>query len=511
LAPAVGGQDRAVPAGAIGGRVCRSGVLYSRRADAQGRDAVSELDRVAGTLLGMAAGDALGAGYEFGYPQPSTEIRMKGGGCGPFEPGEWTDDTSMAICIAEVTAAGSIDPAAIGDRFLDWYRSGPKDVGNLTAAVLSRADRGVELTSVAATSFERNPRGAAGNGALMRTAPVALAHLGDDRAMADAAMEVAALTHGDPLAGESCVLWCVAIDRAVREGRLDGARDGLALLPGDRRAFWSDALDAAASQPPGTFAPNGFTVTALQAAHAAIVQTPIPAELPARHLQHALEASVRIGYDTDTVAAIAGMVLGARWGASAMPFRWRRMLHGWPGMRARDLVRLAVLTARGGRPMSNGWPSAPRIEGAGEPGFPVPLPGDEGVLLGNLTSLDMAGREVDAVVSLCRVGTEQVPDGVEHHEVWLVDGAGDGSNPNLDLVVEDTVEALRALRGEGKRVFLHCVAGASRTPFVAAAYLADLEGIPTDEALAQVASAIGCHDPWNRGFHEALERRPVAS
>jgi ADP-ribosyl-[dinitrogen reductase] hydrolase len=471
---------------------------------------VSDLDRAAGTLLAMAAGDALGAGYEFGYPQPSTQIRMKGGGCGPFEPGEWTDDTSMALCIAEVTATGSIDPAAIGDRFLGWFRSGPKDVGNLTAAVLSRADRGTDLTSVAASSFERNPRGAAGNGALMRTAPVALAHLGDDRAMADAAMEVAALTHGDPLAGESCVLWCIAIDRAVREGRLDGVHDGLALLPGDRRAFWSDALDAATSQPAATFAPNGFTVTALQAAHAAIVQTPIPDELPALHLQHALEAAVRIGYDTDTVAAIAGMVLGARWGASAVPFRWRRMLHGWPGMRARDLVRLAVLTVRGGRPMSNGWPSAPLVEGAGDPGFVVTLPGDEGVLLGSLTSLDAAVREVDAVVSLCRVGTEQVPERVEHHEVWLVDDSGDGSNPNLDLVLEDTVEAVRTLRGEGKRVFLHCVAGASRTPFVAAAYLADLEGIPTDEALARVASATGCHNPWNGDFRDALERRPAA-
>jgi ADP-ribosyl-[dinitrogen reductase] hydrolase len=77
----------------------------------------------------------------------------------------------------------------------------------------------------------------------MRTAPVALAHLGDDAAIADASRAVAALTHADPLAGDSCVLWGIAIDRAIRDERLDGVRDGLASLPQERRGFWSDALD----------------------------------------------------------------------------------------------------------------------------------------------------------------------------------------------------------------------------------------------------------------------------
>jgi ADP-ribosyl-[dinitrogen reductase] hydrolase len=89
-------------------------------------------------------------------------------------------------------------------------------------------------------------------------------------------------------------------------------------------------------------------VTALQAAYAAIVQTPVPEAAPARHLQHALDAAVRIGHDTDTVAAIAGMVLGARWGASAVPARWREMLHGWPGLHADDLSRLALRATAGG-------------------------------------------------------------------------------------------------------------------------------------------------------------------
>ena len=68
----------------------------------------------------------------------------------------------------------------------------------------------------------------------------------------------------------------------------------------------------------------------------------------AGHLQRALEVAVRAGGDTDTTAAIAGGLLGARWGASAVPARWRRLLHGWPGLRAKDLIFLAALTAAGG-------------------------------------------------------------------------------------------------------------------------------------------------------------------
>jgi ADP-ribosyl-[dinitrogen reductase] hydrolase len=304
---------------------------------------VYDEDRVAGGMLGMAAGDALGAGYEFQYP-PFGEVAMIGGGLGDFAPGEWTDDTSMAICIAEVTASGVIDLPAIGERFLAWARAGPPDIGTSTAAVLGRARTGTELTAVAAGYFARNPRGAAGNGALMRTAPVALACLGDDEGIARAAREVAALTHADPLAGDSCVLWCIAIDRAIREERLDGVHDGLALLPEERRDTWREALVAAETEPPGSFVDNGFTITALQAAYAAVRQTPVPGDAPVEHLSAALDTAVRIGHDTDTVAAIAGALLGARWGASAVPSDWRAMLHGWPGLSADDLVTLALRT-----------------------------------------------------------------------------------------------------------------------------------------------------------------------
>ncbi len=98
-------------------------------------------------------------------------------------------------------------------------------------------------------------------------------------------------------------------------------------------------------EPPGSFTPNGFVVTALQAAWASIVQTPGDLAHPARHLEAALRTAVGIGNDTDTVAAIAGGLLGATHGASAVPPSWRQVLHGWPGYRAADLARLALMAA----------------------------------------------------------------------------------------------------------------------------------------------------------------------
>ncbi len=131
---------------------------------------------------------------------------------------------------------------------------------------------------------------------------------------------------------------------AVTEELID-VRRGLDLLPESRRDQWATWLDDALdldrnrSEPvPGArFTPNGFTVTAMQAAVAAIATS----EATPGQLQSALHSAVRIGNDTDTVAAIAGALLGGRWGASAVPHAWRQAVHGWPGRTGDDLVQLA--------------------------------------------------------------------------------------------------------------------------------------------------------------------------
>jgi ADP-ribosylglycohydrolase len=311
-------------------------------------------DRAVGILVGTAAGDALGAGYEFGPPLPAgAPVNMMGGGAFNWAPGEWTDDTSMAIVIARVAARADLRSDAALDRIAaGWaaWACTAKDVGSQTKAVLSAATRdgvitGASLRAAAHAHHEQTGR-SGGNGALMRTAPVALAYLDDEDALIEAATTIAALTHHDPEAGEACVLWCLAIRHAVLTGELD-LRRGLVHLPTERAAVWGRCLDEAETRTPAEFTNNGWVVEALQAAWSAVARTPVPTAdvavgtCPAQHLRQALENAVRGGRDADTVAAIAGSLLGALWGASAVPDDWRAILHGWPGLRADDLAGLA--------------------------------------------------------------------------------------------------------------------------------------------------------------------------
>jgi ADP-ribosylglycohydrolase len=147
------------------------------------------------------------------------------------------------------------------------------------------------------------------------------------------------------------VLWCCAIRHAILTDALD-ARIGLQHIPSERRDMWAARLDAAEKSRPSDFPNNGLVVEAMQAAWSAITTTPIPADHPAEgvfradHLRLALDAAVRGGNDTDTVAAIAGGLLGAAHGASAVPAQWRPVLHGWPGLRSRDLIDLASAITR---------------------------------------------------------------------------------------------------------------------------------------------------------------------
>ena len=235
-----------------------------------------------------------------------------------------------------------------------------KDVGIQTSNVLRTADwlglNARTAREASAALHERTGR-TAGNGSLMRTAPLALAYLDDEAALVEAARSVSELTHYDPDAGDACVLWCLAIRHAILTGVLD-ARIGLQHIDPDRREKWASRLDVAEASQPSDFKNNGWVVEALQGAWSAIATTPIPQDDPAKgvfradHLRLALDAAVRGGYDTDTVAAIAGGLLGAAYGASAVPAEWRRVLHGWPGLGTRDLVALATRIVKADKPFS---------------------------------------------------------------------------------------------------------------------------------------------------------------
>jgi ADP-ribosylglycohydrolase len=301
------------------------------------------IDRAVGTVIGGAIGDALGAGYEFAVAPEPDDVTMLRGTVTEQPAGHWTDDTAMAIAILEVAArmgtlATPAATVAVGERFLEWFHSGPPDVGIHTREVLLRAASGAHVAEAAAEVQRGNPN-SAGNGSLMRTGPVALVHRGDDEELVIAATAMSELTHPHPDAVAACILWTVAIDRAIANGTLEGPRAGLHLIDESRRAFWEQKISDAETNDPRGFSPNGHVVVALQAAWSAVHATRNSND----HFVAGLRRAVSIGDDTDTVAAIAGCLLGACYGFGAAPLEWSSGLAGWPATYGvDDLVQLAT-------------------------------------------------------------------------------------------------------------------------------------------------------------------------
>ncbi|WP_229684203.1 ADP-ribosylglycohydrolase family protein [Nocardia camponoti] len=293
---------------------------------------------MAGVLVGGAAGDALGAGYEFSIPGRDAVIGMVGGGPFDWAPGEWTDDTSMALAVAFASINGpGTDLEAVAAGFIAWYDSRPPDIGNQTRKVLSARPASAQEMQLKAMSLTGRT---GGNGSLMRTAPVALAYLDDADECIAAAGRIGLLTHADEHAVEACKLWTYAVRHAVLNANFDGVREYVATSP--QAEYWTERLDEAERGTPPDFANNGWVVHALQTAWWAITSTD---QSTPDHLPLALTACVRAGNDTDTTAAIAGGLLGARWGASAVPAEWRSLLHGYPGLTGADLPDLALRVA----------------------------------------------------------------------------------------------------------------------------------------------------------------------
>jgi ADP-ribosylglycohydrolase len=399
-----------------------------------------------------------------------------------------------------------------------------KDVGAQTSSVIAAARRLASAAgrskvhaadfSAAAADFHARTGRSAGNGSLMRTAPLALAYLDRDPALLMAGAGVlSALTHADPDAQEACGLWCVAIREAVLTGRLD-VRAGLPLLAAERAALWLERIKVAERSRPRDFARNGWVVEALQGAWSAIHFAGVSAVGPA-HLRAALEEAVRGGRDTDTVAAIAGGLLGAAYGYTAVPFEWRRRLHGWPGLRARDLMMLGMELGRGEGRRPGSWPRAERQDYSlwACTDALVQHPHDDGVWLGGVGSLGRAAElGIDAVVSLCRLGTLDVP-GVapeDHAMFWVIDSPIEEDNAHAAFVLRDAAATVERFRAEGKTVLLHCVRAESRTPTLAALYGARRAGITPLEALDDVRRVLPGANP-NPLFLRQLKEAATAS
>ena len=305
---------------------------------------MSRRDRIAGGLLGVHAGDALGATVEFSswetiHAQYPVGVRDIVGG-GPFRwpPGHATDDTDLtrAVLRAHLHPGDDVVRAA-ADQMVAWWTGDwpgrepgtrPRDIGAATADGLRRYRSGGDPRASGAGA------GRAGNGSLMRCLPTALAVADRDRRIRDS-MEISAITHDDP----RCTVACAAYNE-IAAARLDGATPdsavaagrevaaglvtALAVEAGPDPATVVEAIDfggklrpaVLAATGPGSLADlgGGYVIDSLTLAVAAV--------LDARPLPDVVIDIVRVGSDTDTNAAIAGGLLGVRDGVGAIPANW---------------------------------------------------------------------------------------------------------------------------------------------------------------------------------------------
>ena len=279
------------------------------------------LSRYHGCLLGLAAGDAVGTTVEFRRRGTfETVTDMTGGGPFHLQPGQWTDDTSMALCLASsLVECGGFDPYDQMKRYLNWrdlgYWSSTGrcfDIGNTTSAALSHFQQTGE-----AFSGSTSPH-AAGNGSLMRLAPVPLYFYPDREQAVFFAGESSRTTHAAAECVDACRLFadmlCRALDGADKAAILFNSDPGLVASPaikaialGDYQAKTVDQIDG-----------SGYVVRSLEAALWCFWTTDSFAA--------AILAAANLGNDADTTAAICGQIAGAFYGESGIPAAWLEKL-----------------------------------------------------------------------------------------------------------------------------------------------------------------------------------------
>lgn len=264
--------------------------------------------RALASFLGVALGDALGATTEFMTPaeirsQYKVHNKMRGGGWLGVKPGQVTDDTEMSLAIARaIDQAGGWSLQGIAENFLEWMRGKPIDIGSTVRKGIVNFRRTGEL-AMPPNEWD------AGNGALMRLAPVTLFTLGDERQLARCAIEQAHLTHNHVLSDAACL--CL------------GHMVHAALQGADRFELHRLARELIAEYPTFRFneyrgQASGYVVET--------VQTVFHHFFTTGTFEECLTGIVNQGGDADTTGAIGGMLAGAFYGLDPLPAHWLRKL-----------------------------------------------------------------------------------------------------------------------------------------------------------------------------------------
>ena len=285
---------------------------------------MDKADRLRGCLLGLAVGDAIGTTLEFKRPGTFKSITdMVGGGPFNLKPGQWTDDTSMALCLAEsLVESKGFDPKDQLTRYLRWYREGYWsstgrcfDIGSTVSAALHKFERTGEPFC-----GSKDPH-SAGNGSIMRLAPVPMYYASDSLQAIEKSGESSRTTHG----ARTCIDACRYLG-ALIVGALNGANqeellsDRYAPIPG----YWKEIplaseIDEIASgsfkrKNPPEIRGTGYVVQSLEAALWAFHRSDTFGE--------GCLMAVNLGDDADTTGAVYGQLAGAYYGLQGIRADW---------------------------------------------------------------------------------------------------------------------------------------------------------------------------------------------
>lgn len=327
-------------------------------------------DRASAVLVGQACGNALGVGYEFRTPPLAGTPRMLGAE-GRLAGGEWSENTQIAICLAEVAVTG-IDLTteegldAIASRYLAWYQGGTRKVDAPTRVVLETTVNDISNVNPArkirsaAAYFHMRTRRTNGSGALSRCAILGLTRIKDPQWTAESVRAVTELTHVDSLASEAAIIYAEAIRRAVTDpipgdeswaSRIN-LGTGIALLASSRREQWREWLQQAEEtyfKPPRD---NTYAVPALQAVAGILRAVKIEhRESPLSGqdaFRRAVSLAVQLGGATDAIAGLVGALFAAGIGLAQVPADLQKRLHGWPGLKVDALAEMGVGAALAG-------------------------------------------------------------------------------------------------------------------------------------------------------------------
>lgn len=271
------------------------------------------IDRARGALLGLAVGDALGTTLEFTRRDTKPlHTEMLGGGPFGLRPGQWTDDTAMALALADsLVSCSGFNPNDLATRFVRWWQHGAYsctgtcfDIGITTREALARFVRtGDPYAGSTAPDT-------AGNGSLMRLAPVALFALHDAAQADQLARDQSRITHAAPQAIEACAYFV----QLLREAILDQPDVLCSRAWSGNPAIAAIAAGSWRHKTRDQIRSSGYVIDTLEAALWAVGTTSA--------FEEALILAVNLGDDSDTVGAVTGQLAGAVYGASAIPERW---------------------------------------------------------------------------------------------------------------------------------------------------------------------------------------------